>query len=149
MNYGSTQIAQEYAKRGALEEWLQLFLRNDGGNVPFADGLMLEKRYYAGPIVVPDISVFGVEEGAPSYLTKENDIEWFFQIVDRMKGIMGDWDYPPLIVNYADGQFEINDGRHRHVALRQLNRLEAPVIFWTSSEADHRAVVERFFSSPV
>lgn len=91
MKYGSTTCALEYAGRGAIDEWVQLFLRNDGENLKFAD--------------------------------------W-------------DWDFPPLIVNYAFGRFEINDGRHRNIALHQMNITRAPVIFWTSSEEDHRYITD-------
>jgi hypothetical protein len=141
VRYGSTKCAMEYAGRGAIDEWIQLFLRNDGDNITLADGLLLEKRYYISPVVT-DISAFGIEEGAPSYLTEANDIAWFFHVVDKMKEAYGDWDYPPLIVNYFNSVYEINDGRHRNEALRQMNIKHAPVIFWTSSEEDHRYIIE-------
>jgi hypothetical protein len=141
MIYGSTKCAMEYSQRGAIDEWIQLFLRNDGDNIALADGLLLEKRYYIGPIMT-DISEFGIEEGAPSYLTEANDIAWFFHVVDNMKKTRGDWDIPPLIVNYFNGKYEINDGRHRNEALRQMKIKHAPVIFWTSSEEDHRHIME-------
>ncbi|GGG12190.1 hypothetical protein GCM10010912_65770 [Paenibacillus albidus] len=141
MVYGSTKYALEYAQRGAIDEWIQLFLRNDGKNNAFADGLLLEKRYYIGPIMT-DISEFGIEEGAPSYLTEAKDIAWFFHVVDNMKKAYGDWDVPPLIVNYSNRKYEINDGRHRNEALRQMKVKHAPVIFWTSSEEDHQYIME-------
>ncbi|RXZ83762.1 hypothetical protein EBB07_05095 [Paenibacillaceae bacterium] len=139
MRYGSTKCALEYAQRGAIEEWIQLFLRNDGKNTALADGLLLEKRYYVGPIMT-DISEFGIEEGAPSYLTEANDIAWFFHVVDNMKNAYSDWDFPPLIVNYCNGTYEINDGRHRNEALRQMHIKHAPVIFWTSAKEEHRYI---------
>lgn len=140
MIYGSTKCAMEYAQRGEIEKWIQLFLRNDGKNIALADGLLLEKRYYFGPITT-DITPFGIEEGAPSYLTKANDIAWFFHVVDNMKASYADWDVPPLIVSYANGKYEINDGRHRHEAYRQMNMKHVPVIFWSSSEEDFNALV--------
>lgn len=104
---------------------------------------LLEPRYYVGPIIT-DISAFGIEEGAPSYLkTEANDIAWFFHVVDRMKEVIGDWDMPPLIVQYEAGQYEICDGRHRNEALHQMNIKHAPVIFWTSVEEDHRFIIEQ------
>lgn len=143
MLYGRTKYAMEYAKRGAIDEWIQCFLRNDGENIALADGLLREKRYYFGPIMA-DISEFGVEEGAPSYLTKSNDIEWFFHVVNNMKEAYNEWDMPPLIINYSNGKYEINDGRHRNEALRQMNIKRAPVIFWTSTESEHRYIVDSF-----
>jgi len=135
MLYGSTQCATEYAQRGAIDEWIQLFLRNDGKNIALADGLLLKKRYYIGPVLA-DITEFGVEEGAPSYLTTENDIAWFFHVVDHMKKVYDNWDFPPLIVSYFEGKYEIADGRHRNEAFRQMKIKHAPVIFWTDTEED-------------
>ena len=51
MIYGSTKCAIEYSQRGEIDEWIQLFLRNDGKNVALADGLLQKKRYYIGPVV--------------------------------------------------------------------------------------------------
>ena len=43
----SIDEAQEYAKRNELDQWLQLFLRDDSyehanPNLPLADGLLIE-----------------------------------------------------------------------------------------------------------
>lgn len=141
MMYGSGKLAMEYAKRNAIDEWIQLFLRNDGKNVALADGLLLEQRYYIGPIIT-DISRFSIEEGAPSYLSNENDIAWFFHVVNQMKQVIRDWDMPPLIVQYAEDKFEINDGRHRNEALRQMGIVHAPVILWMSSMDEYLAMKE-------
>lgn len=141
MMFGSTKCAMEYAERGEIHEWIQLFLRNEGENIALADGLLQKKRYYIGPVLT-DISTFGIEEGAPSYLDKENDIAWFFHIVDKMKQSFGEeWDYPPLIVFYTNGKYEIADGRHRNEALRQLGIKHAHVVFWTDNEEDNKYII--------
>jgi hypothetical protein len=59
-----------------------------------------------------------------------------------MKEAYSDWDMPPLIVDYHEGKYCINDGRHRYVALRQMNIKQAPVILWTSSKEDYRYLFE-------
>lgn len=141
MVYGSTKCALEYADRGAINEWIQLFLRNDGKNHALADGLLLETRYYRGPIIT-DISEFGIEEGAPSYLKEADEIARFFHVVNNMKKNFSDWDVPPLIVNYYSGIYEINDGRHRNETLRQMKVKRTSVIFWTSSEEDHQYIMK-------
>lgn len=61
MKYGSTRCAKEYAEEDALAEWIQCFLRNDGKNIALADGLLLEKRYYYGPVMVSILTVMAVE----------------------------------------------------------------------------------------
>lgn len=115
MIYGTLTLAQEYSQKGQQKEWLQLFLRNDGKNLAFADGLLKEQRYYIGPVKIP-LEILHFDTGTPKYLTEPNDIEWFYQVVDRMmKAYQDNWDVPPLIVNYHEGRFEVNDGRHRYV----------------------------------
>ncbi|WP_042161159.1 ParB N-terminal domain-containing protein [Paenibacillus gorillae] len=146
MIYGHTKCAMEYSERGAIDVWLQLFLRNDGGNIALADGLLREDRFYFGPVLA-DISEFEIEEGAPSYLTEANDIQWFFHKVDKIKEVYGDWDIPPLIVNYSGGKYEINDGRHRHEALRQMKIKHTPVVFWSSTEEDYRYIMNHYASN--
>lgn len=49
--YGVLEIAADYCNKGKLEEWIQLFLRNDGHNIALAEGLLKEKRFYTGIIL--------------------------------------------------------------------------------------------------
>lgn len=116
MLYASLSKASSYEN---IKDWVQDFLRGDGDNVFLADGLLKEERKYIGPVQF-EVSKLDIEKGAPSYLTKSNDIEWFYQVVDRMKERYDNWDMPPLIVNYTNGLYEVNDGRHRLEMLRQL-----------------------------
>lgn len=134
MKYGTLTQAKRYQEKGKIEEWVQLFLRNDGKNVALADGLLLEKREYLG-LTKMNISCFkDVNEGAPEYLTEKNDIEYFFWIVDNMKSSFQGWDVPPLIVEFKDGSFYVNDGRHRLEMYRQLGVEMIDVVLWTTGE---------------
>ncbi len=142
MNYGTLSQAKYYHDNGKIDEWLQLFLRNDGKNLALADGLLLEKREYFGLIKL-DLSCFkDIKEGAPEYLTKENDIEYFFWIVENMKNIYEGWDVPPLIVEYVDDRFRLNDGMHRLEMYRQLGIEKVDVVLWTTGEENKRKLQE-------
>ena len=69
MKYGTLTQAKYYHDNGKIDEWLQLFLRNDGKNLALADGLLLEKREYFG-LMKLDISYLkDVKAGTPEYLT--------------------------------------------------------------------------------
>lgn len=113
MVYGTLTQAKEYAKAGKIDEWMQLFLRADGKNLALADGLLEEERYYIGLREIPIQLLADVKEGAPEYLYRENDIQYFFEVADRMKDALPHWDAPPLIVEYVYGRFQVDDGRHR------------------------------------
>ncbi len=99
-------------------------------NIALADGLLLAERNYIGLMEVP-ISIFsGIKSGAPEYLDKENDIEYFFYVVEQMKESLPQWDAPPLIVEHNDGIFRVNDGRHRLELYRQLGVKKVWAVLW-------------------
>lgn len=133
--YGTLEISKEYLDKNQLEDWIQLFLRNDGHNVALADGLLKEEQCYTG-IVDFDLNLLeNIKAGAPEYLIRENDIEYFFAIVNEMNEALGSWNPPPLIIEYrVDGSFHICDGRHRLEMYRQKNVKTVPAIVWTTGE---------------
>lgn len=143
MKYGTFTQAKLYNDDGRIEEWLQLFLRNDGKNVALADGLLREKREYLGLMKLNMLNFKDIKEGAPEYLTQENDIEYFFRIVENMKGIFEAWDVPPLIVEFRDNRFYVNDGRHRLEMYRQLEVDTVDAVLWTTGEENKRKLLER------
>lgn len=142
MKYGTLTQAKEYHDNGKIEEWLQLYLRNDGKNIALADGLLLEKREYFG-LCKLNMSCFkDIKEGAPEYLSAKNDIEYFFKIVNNMKSNLGNWDVPPMIVEFRDDRFFVNDGRHRLEMYRQMGASEVDAVLWTTGEANNKKLQE-------
>ena len=59
-----------------------------------------------------------------------------------MKASLEHWDVPPLIVEFRDEQFYVNDGRHRLEMFRQLGVTEINVVLWTTGEKDRKKVLE-------
>ena len=45
---------------------------------------------------------------------------WEYRVAEMEKSVQADNDLPPLIVHYVDGEFELNDGNHRHQACENL-----------------------------
>jgi len=138
MKYGSLTMAKAYDEAGEIEAWLQLFLRNDGNNVALADGLLLEKRYYLGIREVPIELLDDIKKGTPEYLYDEDSIAYFWWIVERMEADYGEWDVPPLIVEYRDERFWVNDGRHRLEMYRRMKAETVTAVFWTTGEENDR-----------
>ncbi|MCM1118214.1 MAG: hypothetical protein NC543_02495 [bacterium] len=134
MKYGTYAMAREYDAMGKIDEWMQLFLRNDGHNIALADGLLREERCYLGLRRIPLSLLDAVKSGAPEYLCDQNDIQYFFEVVDRMKQAYGDWDTPPLIVEYGENGFYVADGRHRLEMYRQLGVTHIQAALWTTGE---------------
>lgn len=141
MIYGTLSLAKKYDKEGKIDQWIQDFLRADGKNLALADGLLLEERHYFGLREIP-ISLFSdVKSGAPEYLHAENDIRYFFYVVEQMKESLADgWDAPPLIVEYVYGKFQVDDGRHRLELYRQMGVERVWAAVWTTGEENQKTV---------
>lgn len=141
MIWGTLEKATEYCEQGKIEEWIQSFLRNDGHNVVLANGLLLENRKYIG-IIDFDIEMLNdVKKGAPEYLSKEDDIKYFFDLVTKMKSNLQNWNPPPLIIEYRDdGLFYVCDGRHRLELYRQIGKKRVPAIVWTTGEKNYESL---------
>lgn len=141
MTYGSLTLAKQYDKEGKIDQWMQDFLRADGKNLALADGLLLEERHYFGLREIPIALLSDVKDGAPEYLHAENDIQYFFHVVDRMKESLAEgWDAPPLIVEYVYGKFQVDDGRHRLETYRQLGVECVWAVVWTTGEKNKKTV---------
>ena len=143
MIYGTLTMASQYAEDGRIDMWLQDFLRADGKNLALADGLLKEERHYFGLLEIPLDLLANVKHGAPEYLHAANDIQYFFEVVERMKESLADgWDAPPLIVEYVYGNFQVDDGRHRLETYRQLGFKKVWAVIWTTGE-ENRKIVEK------
>ena len=141
MIYGTLSLAKQYDNEGRIDAWMQDFLRADGKNLALADGLLLEERHYFGLREIPISLLADVKSGAPEYLHAENDIQYFFDVVDRMKESLAEgWDAPPLIVEYVYGKFQVNDGRHRLELYRQMGAERVWAAVWTTGEKNRKTV---------
>ena len=129
--------ALEYGKQNNIEEWVHEYLCGEGDNKGFSDGLKLFERYYKGPELMSlDLfkRCYGPEPGM-KFSIREDDkeqIKWFWLntggIMERYR--TGNWNMPPLIIEYYDGEYEISDGNHRLEALKMLGVKEYWVILW-------------------
>ena len=114
MTYDRTLTAAlAFAAAGRTEEWVHAYLRSDGRNVPFSDGLKLFPRGWKGPVRVPAgllTRICGPEDGMPFRV----DAAGFEAKVSFLEGeIAAGADLPPLIVHCAADGLEL---RGREVA---------------------------------
>lgn len=132
----SLSSAKAYADAGKLDTWIHLYLNEEGRNIPFSDGLKLFDRYYFSPALFP-IRLFkrctGPEEDMKYRIPADR---WAQRVAALEKAIEENPDMPPLMVHYVDGEFELNDGNHRHKACENLGIEHAWVIIWITEEAE-------------
>ncbi|MBN2853329.1 MAG: ParB-like nuclease domain-containing protein [Clostridia bacterium] len=140
----SLKNALKCGENGEIEEWIHDFLCNEGKNKAFSDGLKLFKRFYYGPVKMP-LSLFkrccGPEKDM-KYMISEKLFEAYIR--QMMKEIEKGWDIPPLIVNYADGAFVLNDGNHRFEAMKRYGIDEYYIVIWITEEADAAAFEDKY-----
>lgn len=136
-----------YGNKGKIEKWIHDFLCGKGGNKPFSDGLKLFKRHFIGPIKV-SLNNFkrccGPEDNMKYIIDKDR----FEHIVSKMiNEIKNGWDMPPLIINYSNGVFELNDGNHRYEALKRSEITEYYAIIWITDEEDLHSFKEYYLDN--
>jgi len=128
--------AFQYAETGQLEDWVHMFLNGEGNNIAFSEGLRLDKRDYFGPYKFK-LELFERCCGPEPDMQYNVDSDSFDAHVTALGNrIEGGWDMPPLIVNYSEGKFELNDGNHRYEAMIRKGINEYYFIVWTTGQED-------------
>lgn len=137
----SVEEALEYSDRNEIDKWLQLFLRDTSGehpgdNFPLADGLLLEERFYIGPILLEldKLETIRVEKD----IEDSNDLKYYEEIVNKMTEDYKNYNFPPLIVEYKDDKLYLTDGNHRYSALRKLGVNKYYVIIWGNKKLEDK-----------
>lgn len=141
---GTFASAKEFAEAGRLEDWVHLYLHAEGDNVPFSDGLKKVPRGFFGLTEMP-IALFtricGPEEG----MRWSVDAGGFERIVNElMDALRSGRDVPPMIIKYEAGEFELNDGNHRHEACVRAGVKTFPTIIWITEDADRDDFLARY-----
>ncbi len=145
LRYSATlSSARAYGQAGKIDAWIHLYLNEDGRNIPFSDGLKLFDRYYFSPALFP-VRLFRRCAGPEAEMKYRIDKDWWaIRVADLEKSIQNDPDMPPLIVHYVDGEFELNDGNHRHQAYENLGIENAWAILWITEKAEKDDFLARY-----
>lgn len=145
LKYSATlSSAKDFAAAGKLEEWIHLYLNEKGRNIPFSDGLKLCERYYLGPIQMP-WSLFRRCAGPEPEMKYQIDPAWFeIHVAQLEKAIQEQPDIPPLIAHYTEGEFELNDGNHRHRAYEKLGIENIWVIVWITNPYEYEDFMQKY-----
>ena len=137
LKYSATLAsAMEYGKEEKMDAWVHLYLNEEGRNIPFSDGLKLFDRYFISPAEFP-ISLFHRCAGPEENMKYRIDKGWWeYKISELTKAVQAGTEMPPMIVHYVDGEFELNDGNHRHKVYEDLGIETAWVILWITEEEE-------------
>ena len=144
-SYGRTlTTARVFAAEGRLEEWIHAYLCTDGHNEPFSDGLKLDKRFYIGPLNML-LSLFTRCCGPEETMQWQVHPEEFEKHVSSLEAaVQAHADLPPLIVQFTESGFTLNDGNHRLEAFRRTGVDTYAVIIWGTAEADKERFLREY-----
>lgn len=141
---GTSSCAGRFAACGQLETWVHAYLRSDGRNTPFSDGLRRTQRYYLGPAQMP-LTLFQRCCGPEIGMKWPVEADGFEKRVAALEAaICAGADIPPLIVGFSQGVFELNDGNHRWEAYHRLGIETGQVIIWITGQADLTLFLSRY-----
>lgn len=138
MKYKGTVIsAKEYASQGMLEEWIHTYLLFDRKNKSFSDGLKFFKRIYIGPLRM-ETNMFVRNCGPEEGMKWQVDGPIFEERVENMmKALEKGEELPPLIINFVDKGFEMNDGAYQFEAMKRLGIEVCDTIIWITEKKDY------------
>lgn len=138
------QSAKKYNDHNMLEEWIHTYLLFERKNKAFSDGLYLENRYYLGPLAMP-LSMFVRSSGPEEGIKWQVHPEVFEDKVNAWREkIQREEILPPVIVGYADGEFEINCNNPLFEALLREGVTYFPVIMWTTRKEDYEDFISKY-----
>lgn len=135
--------AQQAQKAGEIEQWVHDYLCGPGNNRSFSDGLRREKRLWWGPFEAELMRLqrtCGPEPGMPYRVPEAgwlNRVNRFAASFEKIR------DFPPLIIQWVNGQLLINDGNHRYAAYQEVGLTHCWVIMWWADLTSYREFVHR------
>ena len=137
LKYSATLAsAMEYGREEKTDAWVHLYLNEEGRNIPFSDGLKLFDRYFISPAQFP-INLFHRCAGPEEDMKYRIDKGWWeHKLSEITKAVEEGKEMPPMIVHYVDGEFELNDGNHRHKVYENLGIETDWVIIWITEEEE-------------
>lgn len=139
MNRPREEMSQE-----KIIEWVDNFLRTKGKNIPLADSLKKQKRWWVEVVDFPLnklVRCCGPEENMEY---KESIDTWNKRIDSLALRIKSDGQIAPLIVYYGryygKEEFSVRDGNHRLGACEKLGIQTHDTFIWCDSEEDFEKV---------
>lgn len=133
----TVEEAINYSKEGKIEEWVHLFFNSVGDNVPFSQGLRLEKRYWTGPLLIKLDKLRRCCGPEPNMEFLNVPEEWDAEVTKFQQLIRNGWEVLPLIVQHEGNDLIVNDGNHRLEAMNREGMEKCWVIIWNTNYQDN------------
>lgn len=123
-----------------LAKWADTFLRGEGNNIPLADGLNKQQRWWINAVQFPLNKLVRCCGPEANMEYRESEQNWNRRIDSFVEYIKSNGKLPPLIATYNDGVFSVRDGNHRLGACEKLGIEFHDTFIWCDSEEDFETV---------
>jgi hypothetical protein len=141
----SVEAAGRAAAAGRLADWVTTFLASPGSdNEALAAELAFAGASFLGPVR------FALDDLHPLAGPDDHDVsipvpeqEWDEEVDSMDESLARGWEPPPLLVSYRDGEYVLEDGNHRHDALRRAGTTHTWAILVLWDESDRSAFLSR------
>jgi hypothetical protein len=120
-NEFTVEAARQAAERDELADWVVRFLASPGSDNPaLAEQLTEPPRWWLGPVQLPldQLHRLAGPPDAPVLEVVDED-DWRDDVEDIAERIEDEWEPPPVIVSYREGQLVLEDGNHRVEGMRR------------------------------
>ena len=134
----SVEAARRAAIAGRLDAWVTEFLASPGSdNEALAAELAFHGVSFYGPVRVT------LDELRPLAGPDDHDVTirvpakvWNEEVHSMDESLALGWQPPPLLISRREGEYVLEDGNHRHDALRRAGATHtwAVIAFWEESE---------------
>jgi hypothetical protein len=121
---------------GELEAWVHNYLRGPGRNPAFSSGLLLRRRFWQGPLLLP-VTVLQRQCGPePEMPFPVPEAVWKHRVSELAANFVALEAFPPLIAEYRSGNLLVSDGNHRLAAFAALGMSSCWTIVWFPDESE-------------
>jgi hypothetical protein len=136
--------ALDAARRDQIAQWVGDFLASRGSdNATLAAALAQREHCWVGPALVRLSDLVPLAGPDDETLCPVEPDEWEADVDALEENVEEGWTPPPLLAEYRDGQFLLQDGNHRYEALLRAGESEAWVIVWSDDLAACQEVRDR------
>jgi ParB-like nuclease domain len=141
--------ARAAAAEGRIAVWVGEFLASPGSNnATLAAGLAQTPHRWLGPVRLPLadlIRLAGPERDAVVHVAPQR---WTDDVEAMESSLDEGWEPPPLLAEYLDGRFLLQDGNHRYEALARAGARDAWVLVYFDDAVALDDVLARAGGSP-
>lgn len=136
------------AEAGRLQDWVLEYLASGyWANPGLHDGLLLQRRYWIGPIEV-ELSRLERCCGPEANMAFKVPIDiWEKRTSDIAVNLTDAESLPPLIVEWQFGHLIIRDGNHRFGAMMLKAWKSCFIVIWCNSEQERQVALSSLATS--